>query len=101
MNLEVVECEPELIIKRNDATTLSEIRCLDDAVGIEVVAEATSGRELLHVIAATHPDVVLTDLSMPDLNGATAARQMLAREPTLAVLVLTMHDATTNQCSPP
>ncbi len=65
---------------------------LDDAAGIEVVGEATSGRELLDVVAATHPDVVLTDLSMPDLDGATAARQLLAQRPTLAILVLNMHD---------
>jgi DNA-binding NarL/FixJ family response regulator len=44
------------------------------------------------VAAATQPDVVLTDLAMPDLDGATATRQLLARHPTIAVLVLTMHD---------
>jgi DNA-binding NarL/FixJ family response regulator len=65
---------------------------LDDAPEIEVVGEAASGRELLDVVAATQPDVVLTDLGMPDLDGAAATRQLLTRQPTIAVLVLTMHD---------
>jgi DNA-binding NarL/FixJ family response regulator len=65
---------------------------LDDAPEIEVVGEATSGRELLALAAATQPDVVLTDLAMPDLDGAAATRQLLAQHSTVAVLVLTMHD---------
>jgi DNA-binding NarL/FixJ family response regulator len=65
---------------------------LDDAPEVAVAGEATSGRELLQVVDATQPDVVLTDLAMPDLDGATATRELLARHPTMAVLVLTMHD---------
>ena len=65
---------------------------LDDAQEIEVVGEAASGRTLLDVVASTHPDVVLTDLAMPDLDGATATRQLLARDPNLGILILTMHD---------
>jgi DNA-binding NarL/FixJ family response regulator len=65
---------------------------LDDAPEIEVVGEASSGRELLQVVAATSPDVVLTDLAMPDLDGAAATRRLLESHPTVAVLVLTMHD---------
>jgi DNA-binding NarL/FixJ family response regulator len=65
---------------------------LDDAPEIEVVGEAASGRTLLDVVASTHPDVVLTDLAMPDLDGAAATRQLLARDPNLGILILTMHD---------
>jgi len=65
---------------------------LDDAPEVEVAGEATSGRELLEIVDATQPDVVLTDLGMPDLDGATATRELMARHPTIAVLVLTMHD---------
>jgi DNA-binding NarL/FixJ family response regulator len=65
---------------------------LDDAPEVEVAGEASSGQELLQVVDATQPDVVLTDLSMPDLDGAMATRELLARHPTIAVLVLTMHD---------
>jgi len=65
---------------------------LEAAPEIDVVGEAATGRELLAVVADTGPDVVLTDLAMPDLDGAAATRQLLADHPGLAVLVLTMHD---------
>jgi len=64
---------------------------LDTADDIDVVGEAASGRELLAVVAATTPDVVLTDLGMPDLGGAAATRTLSERHPNIAVLVLTMH----------
>jgi DNA-binding NarL/FixJ family response regulator len=54
--------------------------------------EAATGRELMAVAASTGPDVVLTDLAMPDLDGAAATRELLTDHPGLAVLVLTMHD---------
>src|SRR4029450_9374044 len=65
---------------------------LDAAPEIDVVGEAATGRELLAVVASTGPDVVLTDLAMPDLDGAAATRELLTDHPGLAVLVLTMHD---------
>jgi DNA-binding NarL/FixJ family response regulator len=58
---------------------------------VELVGEAATGRELLAVVASAAPDVVLTDLAMPDLDGAAATRALLARRPDLGVLVLTMH----------
>ena len=58
---------------------------------VELVGEAAGGRELLAEVARTRPDVVLTDLAMPDMDGATATRALLARDPGLGVPVLTMH----------
>jgi DNA-binding NarL/FixJ family response regulator len=59
---------------------------------VVVVGEASSGRELLAVGARERPDVVVTDLAMPDLDGAAATIRLLREQPHLAVLVLTMHD---------
>ena len=64
---------------------------LATAPEIELVGEACDGVELLALVHAEHPDVVLTDLAMPGLDGASACRQLLARQPELGVLVLTMH----------
>ena len=64
---------------------------LATAPEIDIVGEAENGLELLEVVARTRPDVVLTDLAMPDLDGASATRQLLARHPNIGVLVLTMH----------
>jgi DNA-binding NarL/FixJ family response regulator len=64
---------------------------LATAPDVELVGEASTGRELLAVAARAAPDIVLTDLAMPDLDGVAATRALLARQPDLGVLVLTMH----------
>lgn len=65
---------------------------LESADGIEIVGEASDGDELLAVVARSEPDVVLTDLAMPNLDGTTAIRQLQADHGRTAVLVLTMHE---------
>lgn len=59
---------------------------------IELVGEAAGGRELLTLVERTGPQVVITDLRMPDLDGVAVTRQLRASDPQLPVLVLTMHD---------
>lgn len=58
----------------------------------EVVGEAATGGEALTVVEAVRPDVVLTDLRLPDPSGGTLIRLLLERVPTVRVLVLTTHD---------
>lgn len=58
----------------------------------EIVAEAASGAEALTVVDAVRPDVVLTDLRMPDPSGGTLIRLLLERVPSTRILVLTTHD---------
>ncbi|MCP2306731.1 response regulator transcription factor [Actinokineospora globicatena] len=58
----------------------------------EVVGAAASGAEAIAVVAATRPDVVLTDLRLPDPSGGTLIRLLRERVPSVAVLVLTTHD---------
>jgi DNA-binding NarL/FixJ family response regulator len=65
---------------------------LHDAPEVDLVGEASDGRQLLDLVRELTPDVVLTDLSMPGLDGAAATRELLAMRPDLGVLVLTMHD---------
>ncbi|MBL7254233.1 response regulator [Paractinoplanes lichenicola] len=57
-----------------------------------IVGEAAGGAEALTVVAAERPDVVLTDLRMPEPSGGTLIRLLLERVPTVRVLVLTTHD---------
>jgi two-component system response regulator NreC len=61
--------------------------------GWEVCAEATTGREAVVMTAAEHPDVVILDLSMPDLNGLQAASLIHNQFPETQLILLTMHDS--------
>ena len=58
----------------------------------EIVGEAAGGAEALTVVAAVRPDVVLTDLRMPEPSGGALIRLLRERVPTVRVLVLTTHD---------
>jgi DNA-binding NarL/FixJ family response regulator len=59
---------------------------------IEVVGEAADGGSAVEVVEATHPDVVLMDVRMPDVDGIEGARRVLARCPGVKVVVLTTFD---------
>jgi DNA-binding NarL/FixJ family response regulator len=59
----------------------------------EVCAEAANGREAVEMAKRTKPDVVVMDISMPELNGLEATRQVLATLPGTEVLILTLHES--------
>ncbi len=65
---------------------------LDATDDLEVVGEAADGPEAVTLALEQSPDVVLLDLQMPGLHGIEAMRQILARRPSTAVLVLTMFE---------
>lgn len=62
---------------------------LSSSPAIEVVGQASSGRLALERVRATHPDLVLMDVRMPDLDGIAATRQLLATAPEVKVIILT------------
>ena len=66
---------------------------LDSLPGVEVVAEARDGDELLQVLDRSEADVVMTDLTMPGMDGITAIERIRERHPAVRILVLSMHDA--------
>lgn len=60
---------------------------------IQVVGEARTGREAVAQVEHLAPDVVVMDISMPDMDGLEACRTIRAQNPTTNVLILTMHDS--------
>ncbi|MBW4670196.1 MAG: response regulator transcription factor [Cyanomargarita calcarea GSE-NOS-MK-12-04C] len=64
---------------------------LQNIEGIEVVAEAGDGREALRLIADRHPDVVLMDVAMPEMNGLEAAAHVVKEFPDVRVIILSMY----------
>jgi DNA-binding NarL/FixJ family response regulator len=65
---------------------------LSREVDIEVVAEAENGLEAVDKAARFHPNVILMDIRMPELDGLEATRRILADDPDARVLVLTTFD---------
>jgi two-component system response regulator NreC len=59
---------------------------------IKVVGEAEEGRTTLRLARELAPDVIIMDVSMPDLNGIEATRQIVAEFPTIKVIALSMHN---------
>ena len=64
---------------------------LEKLPDVHVVAEASDGREAVHLVTTTQPDVVLMDIAMPGLNGLEATRRLVKEFPAIRVLILSMH----------
>jgi len=60
--------------------------------GVEVIAEARDGEELIKLVESLKPDVVMTDISMPGMDGITAIAEIHGRMPEVRMLVLSMYD---------
>jgi DNA-binding NarL/FixJ family response regulator len=65
---------------------------LNTVEGVQVIAEARNGNELLQLLESVKPDVVMTDISMPGMDGITAIAEIHARFPDVKVIVLSMYD---------
>jgi DNA-binding NarL/FixJ family response regulator len=74
-------------MRRGLAATLAEVP------GWTVVAEAENGRQAVDLAQSTFPDIVILDMTMPELNGLEATRQILAARPGQHVLILTAHES--------
>jgi DNA-binding NarL/FixJ family response regulator len=81
-----------IVIVDDHAVVRRGVRALiESQPGWEVAGETGSGREAVDLAKRLQPDIVIMDLSLPELNGLDATRQIVKESPRTEVLVLTMH----------
>lgn len=64
---------------------------LEERLGYECVAEANDGEEAVIKAREFHPDIVIMDIALPNLNGIEATRQIKSHHPEIEVVVVSMH----------
>ncbi len=64
---------------------------LEHSAGIEIVGEASNGRQAVELVKELEPDVVLMDMAMPGLNGLRAVEQIRAGDSRVRVVMLSMY----------
>ena len=85
MSIRVLLAEDHHIIRQGIRSLLEK------APGLEVIGEATDGRETVTLARQLNPDVIVMDVSMPNMNGIEATRQICLEDPTIKVIALSVH----------
>jgi len=81
------------VLIAEDHKLMREVLCslLEEKLGYECVAEASGGHEAVQKARKFHPDIVIMDIVLPNLNGIEATRQIKSQQPEIEVVVLSMH----------
>ena len=81
----IVVADDQEVVRRRVVATLMSRGDLD------VCAEASNGKEAVEKARELNPDLVILDITMPELNGLDAARQIRSFAPNLPILILSVH----------
>jgi DNA-binding NarL/FixJ family response regulator len=83
---------PQVLLVDDEPRLRGQLRQLLTDYGVDVIAEAGSGREAVELAGRLRPDVVLMDLRMPDMDGITATRLLVAALPSARVIILSAYE---------
>ncbi|WNJ16195.1 response regulator transcription factor [Pontibacter sp. G13] len=86
MSISVGIVDDQKLFRRGMASLIQEFE------GIEVVLEASNGKELLDKVRVNQPDVVLLDLEMPVMDGIEATQILTEQYPDIKIIIISMHD---------
>jgi DNA-binding NarL/FixJ family response regulator len=86
MNMRIIIVDDHPILRDGIKALLREMR------GVELVGEASNGREYLELVKDHETDLVLMDINMPEMDGIEASRESMKRYPNTKILVLSMYD---------
>ena len=89
----MMELPTRILLADDHAILRAGLRLLiDNQPDLQVVGEAGNGLETVARVRDLHPDLVLLDLNMPELDGLSAIPLLKQESPTLKIMILTMHD---------
>lgn len=87
MTLQILIADDHELVRKGLRTVL------ENQPGWKVTGEAVNGRQAIELAKQLGPDVIILDVTMPELNGLEATRQILKASPKAEVLILTMHES--------
>jgi two-component system response regulator NreC len=82
-----------VVIADDHAIVRAGLRALiHDEIGMDLIGEATGGYEAIELVEKNQPEVLVLDISMPDLDGISVTRKLKPNFPDLRILILTLHE---------
>jgi DNA-binding NarL/FixJ family response regulator len=85
MSIKIMVVDEHKILREGLATLIAK------QSNMEIVGEATDGREALDLVKENTPDLILMDVTMPNLNGIEATRQIKSKNPEIEIIALSLH----------
>lgn len=81
-----------LVVDDNDSFRAGYVEYLNYQTNLEIVGEARDGTEAISLIEKLKPDIVFMDISMPRMDGLTAANLIKEKYPKIKVVIITIHE---------
>jgi DNA-binding NarL/FixJ family response regulator len=82
-----------ILIADDHAMVRDGVRNLVNQIsGVEIVGEAANGNQALELFEKLKPDMLIMDISMPDMNGMDVSKNILLKNPTANIVILSMYD---------